>query len=426
MSKSKEFLIQRIGKRPIIIWGARMTGMGFLRFAKANEIEVIKFVDSDHAFKDKQVNGIAVEHPDCLADLKLQYPEVMIVVAVSIKATEIIDILSTQGFSQADFVLYSDYCQSFYTVDVMGTCNLKCPSCAHSIPGMDEVKKVMPFDTFKQVIDKIQRENELVTHVSLYSWGEPLLHVKLPEIIKYLHSQNIAAAVSSNLSIISAKQIDAVIKASPEYLKVSLSGFYPDAYNETHTGGDIHLVKSNLYRIKHLLNKYRANTFVDVNYHLYKNNNGKNLEKMKELCQELGFALSVTYSLVMPLERCLDHCDGIEDLQTISLQNLLLVNIDEGISASKGVKNKTCPFRENQININWDLSVPVCCTLFSEKQSIVVQDYLSTPLEKINKNKAKASICNKCMKYGLPEYNMGFNKKAWDDIAATKISLDIQ
>ena len=44
---------------------------------------------------------------------------------------------------------------------------------------------------------------------------------------------------------------------------------------------------------------------------------------MKELCDELGFALSSTYALVMPLERVLDHCDGTPDVQTKDLSELL-------------------------------------------------------------------------------------------------------
>ncbi|MFK5893977.1 MAG: radical SAM protein [Pseudomonadota bacterium] len=426
MTKSKKELINYLKDRPIVIWGARMTGMGFSRFSHSVQLKVLNFVDSDPALENKNVNGIKVLNPSSLPSLKEKYPNLAIVIAVSIKESEIISLLAEMNLNANDFVLYSDYCESFYTIDVMGTCNLKCPSCAHSLPGVNDTKKVMSFDDFKQVIDKIQRENELVTHVSLYSWGEPLLHRQLPKIIKYLHDQNIAAAISSNLSIIDAKQIDAVIYASPEYLKVSLSGFYPAAYNKTHTGGDINLVKSNLYRIKFLIEKYNAKTFVDVNYHLYTNNNGKNLEKMKELCNELGFSLSVTHSLVMPLERCLDHCDGIKNSQTEDLSKLLLVNIDEGIEATKNQHIKECPFRENQININWDLTVPVCCTVFDYEGTIVADNYLKSSLAQINKNKSTSKVCKKCMGYGLPAYNMGLNKKAWNEISATKISLDLQ
>ncbi|MCR4376857.1 MAG: radical SAM protein [Rhodospirillales bacterium] len=424
MVKSKQSLIELLHGRPIVIWGARMTGMGFLRFSKANDLNVVSFVDSDPAFDQKMVNGISVQNPDALRDIKGSAPNLVIVIAVSIKEEEIIKSLKEMMFSSEDFVLYSDYCESFYTIDVVGTCNLVCPSCAHSINGEKYPRGMMSFENFTRVLDKIKRESEVVTHVSLYSWGEPFLHPKLPEIIKHLHDNGIAAAVSSNLSIKSADQIRHVIQASPEYLKISLSGYYPDVYNKTHTGGDINLVKSNMYRVRHYIDKFGADTLVDVNYHLYNNNNQKNLQKMKALCDELGFSLSATYSLVMPLERCLDHCDGIKDPQTESLSEILLVNIDEGLEVTKDYRSYTCPFKDNQMNISWDLKVPVCCLVFNGERTIVADNYLDASFVEINKKKNTAEICNKCMDYGLPAYNMGFNQKGWKAIASSKPSSD--
>ena len=76
--------------------------------------------------------------------------------------------------------------------------------------------------------------------------------------------------------------MEKIIKSEPDYLKVSLSGFYPEAYNNTHQGGDINLVKKNLYLMKELLDKYKTKTLVDINYHLYKDNSGENVNKIEE------------------------------------------------------------------------------------------------------------------------------------------------
>ena len=42
-----EAIVEFLKEKPIIIWGARMTGMGFLRFSTSNDLNVINFVDSD-------------------------------------------------------------------------------------------------------------------------------------------------------------------------------------------------------------------------------------------------------------------------------------------------------------------------------------------------------------------------------------------
>ncbi len=401
-----------------------MTGMGLARFLESRRLKTERFIDSDPAFKEKKINEVPIVLPTTLPELRQQFPNMVIIVAVSIKESEIVSMLQEMEFVENDYILYSRFCDNFYTIDVVGTCNLKCPSCAHGVIGMQSPRGLMSLENFKLVVDKIVSETELVSHLSLYSWGEPLLHPDLHKMVEYVHGYGIAAAVSSNLSIRFDERLKNLIKASPEYLKVSLSGFYASAYNETHKGGDINLVKSNLYRIKYYMERFKASTLVDVNYHLYTNNSGKNLRKMQELCDELGFSLSTTYALVMPLERVLGYCDGNPDEDLAGLRKILLVDIDEGIEAAKAFRTDECPFQENQVNINWDLTVPVCCTTFERNNTVVAENYLHSSLEQINSQKKNMNICEKCMDYGLPAYNMGFNRTAWDVFASEKEILD--
>lgn len=426
LNQTPRKLLEQLKGKTVVVWGARMTGMGFSRFLASNgHSGVTAFVDSDPALQDKQVNGISVVSPQSLPVLREQYPSLMIVIAVALKEQEIIQMLGDMNFGSDEYKAYSNYCTDFYTIDVVGTCNLKCPSCAHGSEGMESPRGLMPFDNFKKVVDKAISETGIVSHISLFSWGEPLLHPKLGRMVDYLHQNGVAAAVSSNLSIKEDKLLRKLIQSSPEYLKVSLSGYYPDAYNQTHTGGDINLVKSNLYRLRYLIDKYQVTTLVDVNYHLYTNNCGKNLRKMKALCDELGFLFSTIYSLVMPIERLISHCKGVENSQLDRLRSLLLVDIDEGIGASSKVEINGCPFRDNQININWDLTVPVCCIVFNRNPDIMVaNNYLKTSMTKIDAAKREVKLCGQCMAFGLPAYNMGFNRDRWAEIAGTKEIVD--
>lgn len=423
---SRHALLDKLGHRPVVIWGARMTGLGFARFLqREGQLPALAFVDSDAALHGKRINGVEICSPAVLNGLKSAHEDMLVVISVSLKEHEIIATLRKMGFDETSWLVYSNYCADFYTIDVVGTCNLKCPSCAHGAAGMESPLGTMKFDIFERVVEKMLRETEVVSHVSLYSWGEPLLHPDLGKIIRLLHLKGVAVAVSSNLSIKQEKPLRQMMEANPDYLKVSLSGYYPEAYDKTHTGGNINLVKSNLYRLRYLMDEHGASTLVDVNYHLYNNNCGKNLEKMRVLCQELGFSLSTSYALVMPLERVINFCDGVASPELDKLRSMLLVDIPEGIEASSGVAMEGCTFRDNQVNINWDLSVPVCCTVFNRNPATVLtRNYLDTPLPEIDRRKAEIRLCDKCTVQGLPAYNMGFNRSRWDAIASTKSVLD--
>jgi len=425
--KNKKTLFENLSDKTVIIWGARMTGIGALRQLRNRDIHVANFIDSDEALINNLVHGIKVIGPHELKKVSNKYKNIAILIAVSLKESEIISQIKKLNILNAEVISFMDENSPYYTIDILGSCNLKCASCPHSLEDTDVPKGSMKLETFMQVFDKIITESPDISHVNLYSWGEPLLHPYVDKIIDYVHNKNVSVALSSNLSIKFENRIDKIIKSNPDYLKISLSGFYPEAYNKTHEGGNIDLVKRNLFLLRELIDKYGSNTLVDINYHLYRDNSGKNLSKMKQLANKLGFILSETYALIMPLERVISHLDGSPDFQTKKLENNLLVTIDEGISASSKypLKEKQCPFRENQININSDLSIPVCCTVWERGENIVAKNYLDTNLNEINLNKSKVDTCNKCMDLKLPEYNMGFNKEGWRKYASQKTITDI-
>jgi len=427
VSKRDQILKSLEGKK-IIIWGARMTGLGALRKLKEKGLNVHCFIDSDPAFTNKKSYGYDVFNSNKLKEIINTSSDYAILLAVALKEDEIVEQLKKLDIEKNVSVYsFHDEDAPYYTVDILSSCNLKCASCPHSIEDTDVPKGSMTLDKFKEVFDKIIKDSPSVSHLSLYSWGEPLLHPYLDQIIDYVHKKNVAVALSSNLSINFDKRLEKIVRSKPDYLKISLSGFYPIAYNNTHQGGDIRLVKSNLYLLRYLLDKHNVNTLVDINYHLYKDNSGENIKKIEELADELGFIVSKTYALVMPLERVISHQSGKPDFQTQELEKNLLVTIDEGIEVSK--KNKlpknTCPFRENQININADLSVPICCTVWQRDENVVAKNYLESSIKEINLQKKKTEICTKCMELSLPEYNMGFNKAGWQQHAEKKEITDI-
>lgn len=421
--KSKKYkLLEILNNRPILIWGARMTGIGFLHFARKNNLNTIGFVDSDPYLAGKNIGNLVINKPDTINALKAKNKDLIILIAVSIKEDEIANILKGMGLTENDFVRYSNFCGSFFTIDVVGSCNLKCPSCAHANDTPDVPKGFMSLDDFKKVTEKMMKEVDLVSHVCLYSWGEPFLHPELNLMIEHIHEMGIAVAVSTNLSIESSDRIKKVVKTSPDYLKISLSGYYPEVYNSTHTGGDINLVKSNLYKLKYYIDKHGLSTFVEINYHLYNNNYGRDLEKMKELCDELGFALAAVYANVTPVERLVDYCEGRVDKKTEELSKLLLVGIDKGLEITKSFRNLPCRFLTNQININWDRSVPICCVCFYRENSIISDDYLKDSLEDIESRKKNHPFCKKCIAYGFPPYLLGVNQKEWEKEAKRNMS----
>jgi MoaA/NifB/PqqE/SkfB family radical SAM enzyme len=421
-----KLILENLSGRTTVIWGARMTGLGALRKCRAAGIEPLAFIDSDRAFSGKNVAHLPVYSPEEFWEILPQLHLPAILIAVALKEDEILAQIEKSNNSSVKVISFYDPDCPYYTVDILGSCNLKCSSCPHSIDDHSVPKGSMELHNFKLVFDKIIADTPDISHLSLYSWGEPLLHPYVADIVEYVHTKNVAVALSSNLSIRFENRLDQLIQKNPDYLKISVSGFYPDAYNSTHQGGDIDLVKANLCKIRGFIDKYHSDTLVDINYHLYRNNNDKNLSMFRQLANDLGFLISETYALVMPLERVIDYLEGNPDKKTKELADNLLVTIDEGITASSQsrLNNDFCPFRENQVNINSDLTVPVCCTVFHREGIIVAKNFLESDPASIRESKGRVELCKKCTQLALPEYNLGLNRKGWESFARMKSSLD--
>ncbi len=172
-NKIKE-LLAVLGKRPLVIWGARMTGIGFFRFSQKHKLNVISFIDSDRPSQEKKIysqkssaHNLTVTPPHNLSTLKKKHKNLLIVVAVSIKEDQVIETLKKMGFSSDSYLLYKNFAQKFFTIDVSGTCNLKCPSCPNSSCPIDRPKGFISLNDFKKITQKILKEAGCVSHFSL-------------------------------------------------------------------------------------------------------------------------------------------------------------------------------------------------------------------------------------------------------------------
>ena len=87
-----------------------------------------------------------------------------------------------------------------FVIDVIGTCNLSCPSCP--VGNFQEARNasgVMAPELLEQILKKAESECS-VEYIALYNWTEPLLHPALPKLIRTVHDHGFRCFLSSNLN----------------------------------------------------------------------------------------------------------------------------------------------------------------------------------------------------------------------------------
>ena len=293
-----------------------------------------------------------------------------------------------------------------YWVDIVGACNLRCPSCPRGNFTPNDVvlappdAGLMKFDLFKDILRKIKDDGpSLNPQVHLYSWGEPLLHPEVAKFVEYTLDQGFYCGLSANLNYV--KTLRDVVKAGPDFFRLSLSGFHQEVYSQTHTRGDIERVKTNMRKLRQYMTEFDKTIYVEVNYHVYKHNAGDDLEKMIEFCNELRFHIGPVWALYMPLEKNLELLKGNISAEDQKLMDLYAIPPKRAMELAMPHRDtSTCSVREKATVIGFDGSVPLCCNTF-DKAHTVAKSFLDISHDDLQRIRLEHSYCGPCMDAGL-------------------------
>jgi MoaA/NifB/PqqE/SkfB family radical SAM enzyme len=290
-------------------------------------------------------------------------------------------------------------------LDVVGSCNLKCPSCPVGNSINANSKKPMPAELFGQIVKKAAHDG--VRSLHLYNWTEPLVHPKIGEFIHLVESSGMECGISSNLNV--AKNMESAIRANPSFFRISLSGFTQDVYGLGHAGGDIAVVKENMIRLAELKASLNAKTDIEVYYHRYLDNVDEE-SKMREFSEKLGFRFSAAFATLMPLEKTLavvENDGSISQSDRQVMSRLALPPSPDVIDITRRHKNVSCGLKDEMITLDCEGNAILCCSVFEQKK-YSVGNYLELSLPEIQSRKNTMthcqSMCDRCTSHGLHVY----------------------
>ncbi len=284
-----------------------------------------------------------------------------------------------------------------YVIDIVGTCNLRCPTCpVGNSPLGARPRGMMTLDVFRKVVEKIGNESPSPRpHVNLFNWGEPLLHPQLPAFLRVLRDAGMASHLSSNLNI--RRGLEAMVRANPDSLKISLSGFTAETYGRSHVGGDLDRVRANMIALREAMDRHGATTRVWVSHHLYRHN-AHEAEAVRAFCASLRFEYQPIQAFYMPLERVADFLDGKPNPGDSGIVASLLndpVETNRLIAARRG-GGFDCELRFNQTVINHDGTVALCCSVYDQPNMLGLS-FLETSHAEIEAAKYGHKFCGTCM-----------------------------
>lgn len=283
-------------------------------------------------------------------------------------------------------------------IDIISTCNLSCPSCPQGQKPNNIRGGQMKPDLFRKIVSKLKLDFPHLKDIHLFNWTEPLLHNKLSEFVEIVKKADFGCYLSANLNHI--KNLEEVIKKNPDHIRVSLSGFTQEIYQIGHQNGNIETVKQNMRTLSNLIKEYHSSTRVTVIYLKYKHNLSE-IPAMKEYTLSLGFNFQTFWSYLMPVEKLLQYVHTPEkiDKTTMDIVKSFGNEPREFLNSLKPHDNGRCHLLENQLVLNSDGEVQLCCA--SQTPISFKETYLNLTPEQIFTSRHNADICRTCMKEGI-------------------------
>lgn len=290
-------------------------------------------------------------------------------------------------------------------IEIVGTCNLRCPSCPVGNYGdmrsTGSIGGKMSVQIFKEILNKIKTEfnDHKNIFIALYSWGEPLIHPDIDQLINSTKEAGFRVGVSSNLNY--HKNIDKALLAEPDEFVVSLSGFSPSIYSQTHKGGDIEVVKKNLALMSKTIINKNLKTRILIHYHSYKHNTGDDVYQMAKLCENLKFEFIPSIAYFMPVEKMILLSQEKSLINDTEILNQLLVPISDQLRISKkNINIDQCDLIKNRLDIDADGQVKLCCASYDRTHN-VANNFLDISFNDIQAKRNKAHLCVNCLKNGI-------------------------
>ncbi|MBW2726934.1 MAG: SPASM domain-containing protein [Deltaproteobacteria bacterium] len=179
-------------------------------------------------------------------------------------------------------------------IDISPVCNLSCTMCVHAdANGSDLIAEQhfspsqhMSVERFTEIIDQVKGKT---TSVSLYTWGDPLVHPELPTLCRIAAEAGLQVHISTNYSFkLSDERIRALVDSGLSHLTVCVDGLTQENYEKTRVGGRIEWVLDNLERTTAYRRKKGTKLpLIEVQYIKYQHNL-EEAEPARELCEGFG------------------------------------------------------------------------------------------------------------------------------------------
>ena len=136
-------------------------------------------------------------------------------------------------------------------------CNLKCIMCPTGLGVIARPKGYMDMGLYRRIVDEI---GSLVGSAVLHSWGEPLMHPELFQMIRYGKRAGMRMETSTNITLLNAERAREVLDSGLDVLYLAMDGVTKETYERVRVNAKWEKSLRNIERFIELKNRAGAST----------------------------------------------------------------------------------------------------------------------------------------------------------------------
>ena len=273
------------------------------------------------------------------------------------------------------------------SIEPTTSCNLRCPECPSGLRSFTRPTGMLDSEIYKKVIDQVSNH---LTWLHLYFQGEPFLHPRFLDLVKYADKNRIFTSTSTNAHYLTEKVVSEILLSGLRQVIISLDGITQEIYEKYRVGGDLEKVKKGLILLIGERKKKKSKFPRIVLQFLVTGQNEHQIPNLKCWAKEIGVD-----ELQLKTTQIYDFENGSELIPSDLGYSRYIPGSSGKWKLKKHLENRCWRMWQGAV-VTWDGKVVPCC--FDKDARYTMGNLTHNTLDNIWKSKAYQEFRGKLLR----------------------------
>lgn len=268
------------------------------------------------------------------------------------KSNNALRVLSSYYFSKYSKKLIHKGLPISIAIEPTTSCNLRCPECPSGLRSFTRPTGMLQEELFMRVIDELK---DTLLYLTFYFQGEPYLHPKFTELVRYASERNIYTSTSTNAHYLDERNAQKTIASGLDRLIISIDGTTQETYQAYRVGGKLEKVIEGTKNILHWKKELKSKTPHVIFQFLVVKPNQHQIDEVQQLGKTLGVD-----EVKLKTAQIYDYEKGSPLIPTLPKYARYEQNEDGNYFIKNSLENSCWRMWQSCV-ITWDGAVVPCC-----------------------------------------------------------------